>query len=171
MDIQKALLYQHSKLQTMRIVNYIGDDKSRLAELMACLFSDDVKISQRAAWCVSYIGIAFPQNIIPYLHKMIALLDKDVHHAVKRNILRMLEFIDIPKKHNGKLINHCFDILIAKDEPVAVKVFSMSVLAKISKQVPEIKNELQLILIEQLPFSSSGFKARATKILLQIRKT
>jgi hypothetical protein len=96
MNIQEALLSEHSKQQTIRIVNYIDTDKLRLQELMRCFFSDDLKVSQRAAWCVSYVGIKFPENIYPYLNRMIALLDKDVHHAIKRNILRMLEFIEIP---------------------------------------------------------------------------
>lgn len=168
MNIYKTLLEEHSKPQTIRIVNYIGGDKSRLEELMKCFFSDDLKISQRAAWCLSYVGIAFPENVKPYLGTMISLLDKDVPDAVKRNILRMLEFIPIPKKHYAKLINYSFEILNAKNEPIAVKVFSMSVLAKISKQVPEIKNELRLIIEDQLPFSSKGFKSRANKILGEI---
>lgn len=171
MNIYKTLLEEHSKTQTIRIVNYIGGDKTRLEELMDCFFSYDLKISQRAAWCLSYAGIAFPENVKPYLGNMIELLNKDVHSAVKRNILRMLEFIPIPKKHNAKLINYCFKILNSRNEPISVKVFSMSVLAKISKQVPEIKNELQLIIENQFPFSGKGFKSRANKILKEITIT
>ncbi|MEO8150662.1 MAG: hypothetical protein ABI723_23725 [Bacteroidia bacterium] len=169
MSIREALLKEHSKAQTNRIVNYIGDDEKKFAELMDLFFNDEYRVVQRSAWSVSNCAEAHPQLIMPYLKKMIELLGEDVHNAVKRNIVRVLQFIDIPKKHYGKAAQACFDLLLSKDEPVAVKVFAMTVIANISKHEPDLKNELRIIINDQLPYSSAGFKSRAKKILMAIQ--
>ena len=70
--------------------------------------------------------VAFKKNISPYLSKTIALLDTDVHAAMKRKILRMLVFIETPKTYFGKLINQFFEILIFKHELITVKAFFMT---------------------------------------------
>jgi len=36
MDIRQALITEHSKRQTMAIVEYVGDDARRFALAMAC---------------------------------------------------------------------------------------------------------------------------------------
>lgn len=49
MDLLKLLREEHSKKQTDRIVNYIGDDKQRFAILMKLFFKGEYRITQRAA--------------------------------------------------------------------------------------------------------------------------
>ena len=55
------------------------------------------------------------------------------------------------------------------DEPIAVKVFAMTVAANICKHEPELKNELQLVIEDQLENASAGFRARAKKVFKQLR--
>jgi len=54
MDIREALLAEHSKRQTMKIVRYINGDPARFAELMKLFLGDTYRLSQRAAWAVNY---------------------------------------------------------------------------------------------------------------------
>ena len=51
---------------------------------------------------------------------------------------------------------------------MAVRVFSMSVLARIAHDQPELKNELKIMIEDQLPFGSAAFLARARKVLKQL---
>jgi hypothetical protein len=55
-------------------------------------------------------------------------------------------------------------------EPIAVRVFSMSVLANITRHEPDLKKELRIIIEDQLPFASAGFRARAKKVLKELEK-
>ena len=50
MDIREALLAEHSKGQTTKIVRYIDGDPVRFAELMKLFLGDTYRLSQRAAW-------------------------------------------------------------------------------------------------------------------------
>ena len=92
MDIQAALLKEHSKRQCSRIVRYIGHDKKKFGILMKLFFSGEYRVTQRSAWPMSYCVEANPSLIIPYYKKLILFLNrKDVHPAVARNILRLLQ--------------------------------------------------------------------------------
>lgn len=154
----------------MKIVKFIGGDAKKFKSLMDLFFNDEYRVVQRSAWMVNNCAMNHPQLIKPYLEKMIDYLQKPVHDAVRRNTIRILQFIEIPKNLTGKVANACFDLLQSKNEPVAVKVFSMSVLGKLCKTEPDLKNELRLLIEEQLPYSTAGFRARAKKILKELEK-
>lgn len=64
----------------------------------------------------------------------------------------------------------CFNYLESPTEALAVKVFSLSVLGNLAKLYPGIIPELKLIIEEQLPNQSAGYKSRAKKVLKQITK-
>ncbi len=168
MNLHEEILREHSKSQTLKIVKYIGNDKKRFAELMNLFLGNTYRITQRAAWAVSYCSEEHPELIAPYLERMLDNLNQPVHVAVKRNTMRTLQDIDIPKKLQGKAADICFQLLCSKDEPIAVKVFSMTVLHNLSKQHPDLKNELRMAIEEQLPYASAGFKSRGTKILKEL---
>jgi hypothetical protein len=170
MNIREALKEEHSRRQTMKIVKYIGKDAKKFKELMNLFFNDEYRIVQRSAWAVNCCASAHPELIRPYIGKMIDYLQKPVHDAVRRNTVRILQFIDIPKNLTGKAATVCFDLLQSKNEPVAVKVFSMTVLGNLCKTEPGLRNELRLIIEAQLPYSTAGFLSRAKKILKELEK-
>ena len=96
------------------------------------------------------------------------MLDKkDAHVAVKRNIMRLLQDIEIPKQLYGTITDKSFMLLDPK-ETIAVRVFSMTVLANIAKQEPDLKKELRIVIEDQLLYASAGFLSRAKKVLKAI---
>jgi hypothetical protein len=91
-----------------------------------------------------------------------------VHDAVKRNVMRLLQFIEIPKNLHGKTINCCLLFLSNPKEPVAVRVFALTVLSNLAVHHPAIKNEVIPIIESQLPYASAGFQNRGSKVLKKI---
>jgi hypothetical protein len=79
-----------------------------------------------------------------------------------------MQEIELPEKHHGEIMDMCFAFLESPKESLAVKVFSMSVLGNLAKYYPEIKTELKLIIEDQLPHQSAGFKSRAKKGMKQL---
>lgn len=166
MNLREALREEHSKLQTMRIVNYIGDNQDRFDELMDIFLGPEYRLTQRASWAVNYCAQHEPQLIRPYLEELIDLLeDKKAHNAVRRNVARLLQYVEIPAHLLGKVYSHCLDLFEDQAEPVAVRCFSLSVAANIAKRQPELINELKLVVHKHLPTASAGIKARVRKIL------
>jgi hypothetical protein len=97
---------------------------------------------------------------------LIAMMKRPgVHPAVKRNTVRLLQTIEIPKSLLGPVTNLCFDFLTSPKETIAVKVFSMTVLARIARQEPDLEKELRLVVAQQLPLAGGAFRSRARHVL------
>lgn len=166
MDIRQALMTEHSKRQVTAIVEYIGDDPKRFAELMKLFFAGEYRLTQRAAWPMNYCAEHHPKLILPYLPKLLDCLEREgMHVAVKRNVMRLLQYIEIPKRLAGKVYAHSVDLLDDVYQPIAVRVFAMSVAARIAKSEPDLMNELRLIVRKHLPHSTAAFKVRAREVL------
>lgn len=165
MNIQEALLAEHSKAQSERIAEYVGNDPVRFAELMESFLSEDQELSRRAAWVLSHCADRHASLIEPHLEAMIRNLRNDVHVAVRRNTVRVLQEVEIPDELLGEAADICFGYLADHHEAIAVKVFAMTVLANICRREPDLGNELKLLIEEQLPYASAGFRSRAKRIL------
>jgi hypothetical protein len=169
MDFKKELLKEHSKAQAQKLTDYVGTNQARMKALIEVYLEGSYIISQRAAWPLSLCAEKHPDLIIPHLKKLLDFLSKqELHNSVKRNTIRLLQFIDIPKRNHGQVAKLCFDYLQSKQEPIAVRVFSMAVLSKIMKDEPDLRNELKMIIEDQMPYSSAAFISRGRKILKQI---
>ena len=168
-DLRKEILKEHSRAQCSRIVHWVGDDQERFDTLFKLFLNDEYRVMQRAAWPVGYCVIAHPLLISGHWPIFIKNLERpDLHNAVKRNSVRLLQDIVIPEKYQGTIMNTCFRYLESPTESLAVKVFSMTVLGNLSKKYPAIIPELKLLIEVQLPHQGAGFKSRAKKVLKQM---
>jgi hypothetical protein len=166
MDLLKLLRAEHSKKQTDRIVAYIGDDKQRFAALINLFFKGEYRITQRAAWPLSYCVRRYPELIAPYYRQLLDNLGrKDIHVAVIRNTVRLLQDVSIPKRWHGRVMSICFDFVSDPETPIAVKAFALTILSNLSRDYPEIRGELKLIIEEQWEQATPAFRSRARKIL------
>lgn len=166
MDIKQVLIKEHSKITTLQIVEYVGVNKNRFKQLINIYLTGPYRITQRASRPLSYCVQHSPRLIGPHLNLIIDFMKKPgTPVAVRRNTMRLLQFINVPKRLQGKVIDTCFTFLTDRKETVAVKVFSMAVLAKLVKGSPEMKNELKAIIEDQLPYASPAFRSRARKLL------
>ncbi|HET6256241.1 MAG TPA: hypothetical protein VFE32_19345 [Puia sp.] len=166
MDLLKLLRAEHSRRQTDRIVGYIGDDKERFGQLIRLFFNGEYRITQRAAWPLSYCVRRHPQLIAPYYRQLLDNLGrKDLHVAVIRNTVRLLQDVNIPKRWHGRVMSICFDFVQDPETPIAVKAFSLTILSNLSHDYPEIRGELKLMIEEQWERATPAFRSRARKIL------
>ncbi len=166
MDLLKEILREHSKRQANRIVRYVGSDPKRYSELIDVYVKGPYRVTQRAAWPLGLCAEKHPILVLPHLKRLLHVLQlPNIPDAVKRNTMRLLQFVPIPKRYYGEVIDYCFTYLQDKSETIAVRVFSMIVLSNLIKNEPELSNELKIILEDELPYASPGFSSRAKKIL------
>jgi hypothetical protein len=170
-NLKEEILKEHSKAQCTKIVKWVGSSQVRFDELFDLFLQDEYLVVQRAAWPVSYCVDAYPQLISKHWKTLVENLRKPgLHDAVKRNSIRLMQDIDLPEKYHGEIMDLCFKYLESPAEALAVRIFSLSVLANLATHYPEIKAELKLIIEDQLPHQSAGFKSRAKKVMKQIQK-
>jgi hypothetical protein len=166
MNLRKLIEEEHSKRQCDRIVHFIGSDKERFAVLMELFLAGEYRITQRAAWPLSYCVRQHPDLIRPYFKLLLNnLARKDVHSAVIRNTVRLLQDVTIPKKYHGQVMSACFDFIQSPETPIAVKAFSLTILEQLSKEYKDILPELKLIIEGQWDQSTPAFRSRAKKVL------
>lgn len=166
MDLLQLLRAEHSKKQTDRIVDYIDADKKRFAQLIELFFKGEYRITQRAAWPLSYCVRRHPGLIVPYFKRLLDNLErKDIHIAVIRNTVRLLQDVSIPRRFQGRVMNTCFEFIQKPETPIAVKVFSLTILSNLSIDYPEIRGELKVIIEEQWVRATPAFRSRARKML------
>lgn len=169
MDIRHTLLKEHSRKQASRILEYISSNPDRFKELFNLFMDDSSRISQRASWPLNLCVEQHPELIRPYIKKLLnKIKSPSIPNAVKRNTLRMLQFVPIPKNVSGETYTLCLNFLQNAKEPIAVRVFAMTVAAQIATQIPELKRELLLAIEEQLPYASAGLISRGRKIIKQL---
>ena len=168
MDLRAEILKEHSKAQCLKIVAWVADDKKRFKELLQLFLNDEYRVVQRAAWMISLVAEEQPQLIEPHLKVIVnKMSEPGVHVAVKRNVARILQFISIPEDMQGIVMNTCFELLSDPKETIGVRVFSMTILANLSKIYPDIKHELKVIVDDVMEQgASAGFKARARNLKL-----
>lgn len=171
MNIQKCLSDVYSKGQIETVANYACINKQNFDTLMRCYFSEDKRLAQMASWSVSYAARIQPSWIEPYLTQMVELLErKDVHIAVIRNCIRILQDISIPNELHGKVMHICFKFVESTNTANAVKAFSLTILHNLSKTYPEIKQELKLLIENLWDNETPAFKSRGKKILQYLNK-
>ena len=150
MNLRETILAEHSKANCDRITKWIGDNQQRFDELFHLFLNDEYRVVQRAAWPLSYSVIAHPQLIKKHFTKLISNLKKPkLHDSVKRNTVRLLQYITIPEKFHGEVMNICFNYISDPQEKIAVKAFALTVLQNLSRQYPYIRKELKVIIEER----------------------
>ena len=128
--------------------------------------NDEYRVVQRAGWPMSYCVEKYPELIKKHFPRLLKNLNKKgIHDAVKRNTVRLLQFTPIPEKFHGEVMDICFRYISSPTEPVAVKAFSITVLQNLTKQYPEIINEIKLVIEERWDYETVAFKTRAKKLL------
>jgi len=137
---------------------------------MDCFFAetDNYKVPQRAAHTVSLMFDRNQQIVLPYMNRLIiSVLNPELTSSLKRNILRILQSMEIPENFLGEIYEACYGFLINPKEEIAIRAFAITVLYNISEKYPELKPELAATIESVLsePGCSPGVQSRAKKAL------
>ena len=173
MNLRQALLEEHSRERALLITEWIEGRADRFADLVACVLDEQYRLSQRAAWALRFAAERYPFLLTPHLPHMIHRIgEPKTPDAVKRNVLRILQDVDLPEDEDllGQLAEYGFQFLADPKEAVAIRVFSMSVLWKICQRIPELSDELRMTIEDHFEHGTAGFKSRGRKILKAIGK-
>ncbi len=99
MNLQIEILKEHSKEQCNKIVKWVGNNQERFNELFHLFLNGEYRVTQRAAWPLSYCAIAHPELMKSNFKKLLNNLKKPkLHDSIKRNTVRLLEAVDYSSK-------------------------------------------------------------------------
>lgn len=152
-------------------MQWIGTSQNRFDELLQLFLTDEYRVVQRAAWPIGSIAETQPQLLCKHLPVLVSLLRRPgLHNAVRRNITRLLQYINIPEELKGEVMDACFTFICDVQEKAAVKAFALTILDQLSKEYPEILPEIVTAIEERWEYETAAFHSRAKKILKKSKK-
>jgi hypothetical protein len=169
-SLTDLLLVETSRRNTDMIADLVLKKPELFDELVTIYLRNEEPVSRRAVWVVDTVAEKLPELLEPYLESIAEALPNFEHDGLKRVSLRMLCRSPLPQKYLGELMNICFDWLVAPKESVAVKVYAMEILYRISQTEPELKKELADSIEWRIAEGTPGFKNRGLKTLKKLHK-
>lgn len=146
------------------MIKWVGASPDRFRLLVAVVTGEDPLLAARAAWSLTYVVENNPALIKSHFNKLLRRMEEPGWpDGVRRNIIRSLEFVDLPRQWEGLVMNTCFRFLTDPMEKAAVKASCITILAKLARKFPEIKPELQLVVQDQWDREGAAFRSRAKK--------
>ncbi len=161
-----------SSLRLTMLTAHMVYEKPSLADSLI-----EVAIKEKAPWAnrASAVLIKCTEKnaglITPYFKKIVKNLPHLKSAGSCRNFLKILSETDydFTEKEKSILLGCCFDYLEGESE-VGVKIFSIDILYRLSKEFPEIRKELVDLLENQMTEASPGFISRASKAIRNIQR-
>ncbi|MFT6717320.1 MAG: hypothetical protein ACJA0Q_001972 [Saprospiraceae bacterium] len=166
--LKEMLLLEHSKKNTLFIVNKILQRELKLSDVFLIIKLNEPVLAQRAAWIISTLNDRNPQLIAPHLKDLISLIDRKHHDAVLRATFRTLATKKIKDNEQGEVFEKSILLLNNKHTATAIKIWIIDVLMNIAKPHPELQTEIATSLSLQRDGASKGLKGKITKTIVKI---
>jgi len=171
MELKDLLLREQSRKNTDQIINIVMARPEVFEELWRLVLLNKDPLSRRAAWAADYCAEIKPGFISNKIEELSARVPGFSSDGLKRHSLRMLARSPLPDENLGLLTDACFTWLQFPSESVAVKMYCMVILQRISENIPEISRELYDIIEIQMQEASPGFKGIGMKIMKRLSRS
>ena len=170
MELSDALYERYSKDGMAYIATQIVNGTWPFQKLWAIIRTAEPPLPQRAAWAMDHTLERQPELLNTILDDAVAVLLQPQHDAVYRMLLKGFDRLpSLPEDHQGVLYDRAIRWILDPKAGVAVRVFSISLAAKIAAGIPELEEEVCLTIESQLEFGSAGFRSRGRKVLKRFR--
>lgn len=168
MNVSELLLEEHSRAQTDFVADLVFNRPTLFTELWKIFIANEEPVSRRAAWVVDICSEKKPEWIAPLLPELIETFPGYGHDGLKRHSLRILSRSPLPAGKLGELASICFDWLLHREESVAVKMYCMEILYRISEMEPDLKPELADTITLQMVEGTPGIRSCGRRILKKL---
>jgi len=169
-NLRELLLKGNSRSYTDFVADIVSKRTELVSELWDIYLAMEEPVSRRAAWIIDTASETKPEWVEPYLPGLIARLPVFNHDGLKRHALRMIARMPFPQGLEGELMNITFEWLVRTTESVAVKMYCIQILYRLSATEPDILQELFDTIEFQIEDGTPGFKSIGSKLMRQIDK-
>ncbi len=167
----KTLLLKKSKPSITTATQLVLDNHALFDELIVYIVNkNDTNLAAMAAWTMSEVVSCDKSLLEPHYKVLLEVANNSKHGGIKRNIIRAFQFVEIPDEFIWDVADICLRFLSSKEEPIAVKAYSITVLQYLIIKIPEIKDEVAFELERQMPYSTPAFTVRAKAFIKALKK-
>ncbi|MEZ5197950.1 MAG: hypothetical protein R2764_16660 [Bacteroidales bacterium] len=167
----KLLLFDSSKRTIDMATALVGNDPLAFKKILDfALKEKEEAYLQRAGRVLNQAVVQYPELITPYIDDLIFKLDDIKSIGLKRSLAKTLaeRSFEMGEETVGVLADKCFRYVNDPSEQIALRVYSMEILYKISVSFPELKQELISSIENQVPHSTVAIKSRGKRLLKKL---
>ncbi|MFN5416916.1 MAG: hypothetical protein ACK5B9_07655 [Flavobacteriia bacterium] len=159
-----SLIEDQGSENRKRWVNYLIENQIDLRDFVDLVLSDR-KLALRFIWLVGDLCEQNAAYVSPAVPAFYALKDQVKFPNYDRSLAKMFLWCGIPENREGEIIDVLFSWIMDSKVSVATKTNAMLALQKELNKYPELKQELKLVIQDQLDKNSVSFRNCAKKIL------
>jgi hypothetical protein len=152
----------------------VGNDPNLFKKALDLAYQQKPPLCMRAVRVVDACSERNPALIRPYLVDIVRNLPGLSDMAVKRTFMRILirhSWVE-DDEAMGTLVDTLFRWLRDDNQSVAVKAYGMAILGNIIKVLPDLKNEMIVVLEDAIPnWDSAALRHSGKKVLKELRKS
>jgi hypothetical protein len=169
-NFRELLLKGNSRSYTDFVADIVSNRPELVRELWEIYLSTEEPVSRKAAWIIDTASENKPEWVEPFLPELIEKLPFFNHDGLKRHALRMIARMPFPSDLEGDLLNITFEWLLSPLESVAVKMYCIQILYRLSANEPDILQELYDTIEFQMADGTPGFRSIGRKMMREIDK-
>ena len=167
-DLRELLLKGNSRSYTDFVGDIVHKRPELIHELWEIYLCMEEPVSRRAAWIIDTATENKPEWVVPFLPVLMEKLPFFNHDGLKRHALRMIARTPFAAGTEGDLMNLAFTWLQDSAERVAVKMYCIQILYRLSASEPDILQELYDTIEFQMADGTPGFKSIGSKIMQKV---
>lgn len=148
-------------------------NSSLLLALIRLSLSGESRLAFRSSWCLTKAAEIDSSAIEPYYEELVNLLPRLETESVIRSIMKIISESDVTRlkeKSHGIIASCSFDWLNSAESAIAIKVYSMEALYKLSVIYPELSEELYSSVVRIMENASAGVKAKGRYVIKKLGK-
>lgn len=153
--------------QRMAWAKRIIEEQIGIEQLFGLLY-EDKKVTMRFSWLLSDIGILNAQSLKVVLPQLFAVRDKVNYADFQYSFAKYWNYVGVPEENKGEVIDLLFRWVEDPTVSVHIKTNAVTVLSRLVKEYPDLKNELVIVLEYQLDKNLVSFKSLAQKLLTEL---
>ena len=143
----------------------IAEHDVDMEELLPLLFAER-KTAQRFAWLLSDIGEANAEKLFSVLSYAFEKRHETDIPGFEQQFVKYWRIAGVPEQDKGMAIDLMFNLLADPKVGPHIKSVSAEVLYSLTKEYPDLVNELTLCLEHELDKNTGTFRKKAEGILL-----
>jgi len=163
----EGLLFDSSRATANRAAKLVGDNPERFKKVLDFALLDKEQFAMRATRVVNLVANKYPFLLQPHIVDLARKFPEFNTIGLKRGMAKMFseQTYNYYEDTAGLLLHTCFEWLNDPAEAIALKIYSMEILYRISNAYPEIKNELISSIENEIPKNSPAVRGSECKIM------
>lgn len=123
------------------LISYLAENPEQFNEALIIALSDEQPQAWRSAWVLNHCVKYNDSRLKKYATKIIKEI-KTKEDGHERELLKLLEKIELNESQEGYLFDICMTIWESIEKSPSVRITAFRILVNIVKKYPDLKNEI-----------------------------